>query len=77
MIIGIDLINSLVLDTNFSGHVIIGVSGPYKEFSVSMVYINNHDFKYLIDKLLNRMNPLLNFTLMNYYNQKSQLVKLY
>ena len=73
MILGRDLITSLVLDINFSYRVIIRGNGPYKGCSTPMVDVNKYNFKYLKDKNLNRKNHLSILTLTNDFNHKYRL----
>ena len=50
MILGRDLLTTLVLDLKFYKNVIYGGEGPYKGCSASMVDVKNYDFNILTAK---------------------------
>ena len=52
MILGRDLLNSLVLDIKFSENVIIGSDRPYEEFFSPMVDSINYHLTYITDKIV-------------------------
>ena len=59
VILGRELLTSLLLDIKFSRNVIICGEGPYEGFLSPMVDVRNYDFIALTEKYLNRKNHLL------------------
>ena len=47
MILGRDIITTLVLDIKFSDNVVIGVEGPYGGFLAPLVDVSNYGFIYI------------------------------
>ena len=60
MILGRYLLTALGLDLKFYKNVIIGGDGPYGGCSSPMVDINDYNFKYLIDEMVNLEEYFIN-----------------
>ena len=52
MILGRDLITSLVLDLRIFKNVVIGGEGSYEGFLATMVDVSNYEFKTLTDRMV-------------------------
>ena len=52
MILGRDILTALGLDIKFCDKIIIGGEGPYYGYLAPMVYLSNHNFASMTDKII-------------------------
>ena len=60
MILGRDILTSLVLDLKFSRNIIIGVERPYEGFLEPIVDLINYHFKILTEKIVKQEEYFIN-----------------
>ena len=63
MIIGMDILNTMVIDLTFCTNTIEYVPGPYKGCTTPMIDLNDYDFEPMNEKML----PYLEVSFINSY----------